>query len=63
MKTKILLMLFAASQLTAIAAAHEEENPPLLQGFVHWLGLSEDMFVLGGTAVILFLVWLWKKID
>lgn len=56
MKRILLIFLFSA-----IAAAHEEANPPLLQPLVHSLGLSEDVFVIGGTAVILFLVWLWRR--
>lgn len=59
MKSKILPLLLLAQ----LVFAHEEENPPLLQGFVHWLGISEEAFAIGGAIIFLALYLLWKKLD
>ena len=58
MKLKIVPLLF----LAAAVAAHEEESPPILQGFVHSLGIPEQAFVIGLTAVILVCYVLWKRV-
>ena len=57
MKLKILPLLLLAAE-----AVHEEEGPPILQGFVHSLGIPEQAFVIGLTAVILVCYVLWKKV-
>jgi len=56
-ETKTLFLLLTES----LALAHEEENPPILQGFVHWLGLSEELFIFGLTAIVLVAYLLWKS--
>ena len=58
MRSRIIIFLL----LAAAAAAHEEESPPILQGFVHSLGIPEQAFVIGLTAVILVCYVLWKKV-